>query len=250
MIAGGFENTASADYATIPGGRDNLAANWWATVGGGASNAAVGGFATVPGGYRNRAAGEFSYAAGHYATANHSGSFVWADFNEFPFRSASENEFSARTTGGARFVSAIDGNGSPTAGVVLHPGAGSWSDLSDRNLKENVQSVDGREVLAKLVSVPIATWNYIAQDDSVRHIGPMAQDLHSAFHFGESEKAISTIDADGISLAAIQGLYQVVQQRDAQIAALQKQNADVLARLEALEAKLAVVADCVHNEAH
>ena len=34
-------------------------------------------------------------------------------------------------------------------------------------------------------------------------IGPMAQDLHAAFGYGEGETAISTVDADGIALAAI-----------------------------------------------
>jgi len=37
----------------------------------------------------------------------------------------------------------------------------------------------------------------------------MAQDFYSAFGIGEDEKYISTIDADGVALAAIQGLYQM-----------------------------------------
>jgi trimeric autotransporter adhesin len=41
-------------------------------------------------------------------------------------------------------------------------------------------------------------------------MGPMAQDFRAAFGLGESEKAISTVDADGVALAAIQGLHAIV----------------------------------------
>jgi hypothetical protein len=35
----------------------------------------------------------------------------------------------------------------------------------------------------------------------------MAQDFSAAFHLGEETTGISTVDADGVALAAIQGLY-------------------------------------------
>jgi hypothetical protein len=43
------------------------------------------------------------------------------------------------------------------------------------------------------------------------------------------------VDADGVALAAIQGLSQVLQDKDAQIAAQQKQIDALAARLTALE---------------
>jgi hypothetical protein len=51
----------------------------------------------------------------------------------------------------------------------------------------------------------------------------MAQDFYAAFTIGEDNKHINTIDADGVALAAIQGLYETVQEKDAQIAAQQEQ---------------------------
>jgi hypothetical protein len=63
----------------------------------------------------------------------------------------------------------------------------------------------------------------------------MAQDLHAAFGLGEDDKHIATVDADGVALAAIQGLHAIVREKDARIAALEKANADMLRRLEALE---------------
>jgi len=145
---------------------------------------------------------------------------VWADSSNFDFSSAFENTFRVRAVGGARFFTAVDGSGNPTAGVVMFPGDTAWSPGSDRTLKENFSPVDHREVLDRLAGLPIQTWNLVTQDPSVRHIGPMAQDFRAAFGFGSDERHISTLDADGVALAAIQGLYKQVQARDAEIAML------------------------------
>ena len=71
-------------------------------------------------------------------------------------------------------------------------------------------------------------YNYKSQDASIRHIGPMAQDFYAAFGVGRDEGFISTIDRDGVALAAIQGLHEIVKEKDAEIVALE-------ARLAALE---------------
>jgi len=116
--------------------------------------------------------------------------------------------------------------------------AGIWTNASDRNLKENFQSVDGREVLVRLSGLPITTWNGKAEDASIRHMGPMAQDLYAAFGLGDSEKSIGTVDADGVALAAIQGLYEMVKEKDAQIAAQRDEISALGARLERIESML------------
>jgi len=85
--------------------------------------------------------------------------------------------------------------------------------------------------------LPVQNWNYKAEDASIHHLGPTAQDFYAAFGLGDSDKAISTVDADGISLAAVQGLYEITQEQAEQIDTLQTQNAELEARLSALEAK-------------
>jgi len=196
----------------------------------------------VPGGELNTAAGEHSFAAGYRAKANHQGSFVWADSSDFDFASTADNEFSARATGGARFVSAIDlDTGAPTAGVVLNAGESAWSTLSSRDLKDNFTTVDGREVLARLAEVPVSSWNYKAQDASIRHMGPMAQDFYAAFDLGESDTSITTVDADGVALAAIQALYELSQEQADRIQALETQNASLQQRLDNLEAMVSAL---------
>jgi MYXO-CTERM domain-containing protein len=106
---------------------------------------------------------------------------------------------------------------------------------SDRNEKENVAPVDGRDVLAQVGALPIATWNYRSDDPAIRHVGPMAQDFYAAFGVGEDGRYIHAVDASGVALAAIQGLYRVVQEKDAQVAGLERQNAALEARLAAVE---------------
>ena len=79
---------------------------------------------------------------------------------------------------------------------------------SDRNLKANFSAVNPHTILDRLASIPIQTWNYKSEPESVRHIGAMAQDFRAAFQFGKDDKTLSTVDAQGVTMAAIQGLYQ------------------------------------------
>jgi hypothetical protein len=95
-----------------------------------------------------------------------------------------------------------------------------WNNGSDRSAKMNFADVDPREVLAKVAALPIETWNYKTQDASIRHLGPMAQDFAAAFGPGADDTHISTVDSEGVALAAIQGLYQIVQEQQAEIAQL------------------------------
>jgi hypothetical protein len=209
-IGGGNGNRASNEATTVAGGQANTASGIYSVVGGGASNTASGNFTSVPGGNSNIAQGNASFAAGSHAYAQHQGAFVWADSNTPPFSSIVTDEFSARATGGVRFVSAVDGSGTPTAGVTLAAGGGSWSSLSDKNLKDNITAVDSKDILEAITALPISTWNYKAQDGSIRHIGPMAQDFYTAFGVGEDNTHITSVDADGVALAGIQALAERV----------------------------------------
>jgi len=42
---------------------------------------------------------------------------------------------------------------------------------------------------------------------ALRHVGPMAQDFYAAFHVGEDDRHITSIDEDGVALAAIEALH-------------------------------------------
>lgn len=107
-------------------------------------------------------------------------------------------------------------------GISYDPN-GSRRYISDRNVKEAVVEADVHSILQGIASLPITTWQYKDQDETIRHIGPMAQDFAATFNVGESDRTINVVDANGVALAAIQALYQVIQKQDAQINQLQTQ---------------------------
>jgi len=216
IIGGGRNNETGGTDAGIVAGSGNLASGLGSFIGGGIDNIASGSRSAIPGGWDNEADGSYSFAAGHHARANEARCFVWNGNSSFAIadsqRTNGPGSVTMRGPGGFRFFSS---SGTSTTGAELVAGSGSWSSMSDRNSKENVDLVDGDELLARLSLIPIAKWNYIDQEDGIRHIGPMAQDFYAAFGVGEADTHISNVDADGVALAAIQALAkQVVELRD------------------------------------
>jgi trimeric autotransporter adhesin len=247
VVVGGMSNPNSGEYGflgggllneitdqgfrgVLVGGQSNVLDGGYGFIGSGSSNTVNGYLGMVLGGDSNTAGGYGSFASGHRAKTNSAaaGSFVWSDSNDFDLWSWNPNEFVARATGGFWFISGIDGSGNITSGAHLVSGANQWSQLSDRNSKTAFQNVDAKNIAAAVAGLPIQSWQYKSQDASIRHIGPMAQDFSAAFGLGEDEHYIGTLDADGVALAAIQGLYQLNQEQAAEIQSLK-------ARLSGLE---------------
>ena len=78
----------------------------------------------------------------------------------------------------------------------------------------------------------------------VQHIGPMAQDFHAAFGLnGADDKHISVVDEGGVALAAIQGLNQKLNEKDAEIQDLKRQNDSLAKQLNHLESVVESLAD-------
>jgi hypothetical protein len=80
------------------------------------------------------------------------------------------------------------------------------------------EAVSADEILDRLAEMPISTWTYGFEHESVRHIGPMAQDFAAAFGLGDTDKRIATVDADGVALVAIQALHRRVVSLEAALA--------------------------------
>lgn len=156
-----------------------------------------------------------------------------------------------RTRGGqSAAIYASDGNGAlvfqssgalfglgvgGVAGRYLNTGAnnaylssgGVWTNGSSRAVKEHVSSLDPAAVLARVLALPVTRWRYSGSDEG-EHVGPMAEDFHAAFGLGPDAQGIATVDADGVALAAIQGLA----------ARLEADNARLRAELEGLRQRL------------
>jgi len=121
---------------------------------------------------------------------------------------------------------------------------GVLTENSNREAKNNIEAVDPQEVLQKVAQLPIATWTY-KKDQEVSHLGPMAQDFHEAFGLGATNVGITNYDTTGVALASIQALYRSLQEQQGQLEEKQdqlntvlEQNALLIQRLEALEAKV------------
>jgi hypothetical protein len=77
-------------------------------------------------------------------------------------------------------------------------------------------------------------------------MGPTAQDFYAAFGLGNSDLSIGTVDADGVALVSAKALErrtteqaEEIHRQAARIEALERTNAELLARLEALERRTA-----------
>jgi hypothetical protein len=234
-------NAITGDFGTVSGGRGNSVGGIYSTVGGGYLNTATGFASTVAGGAENRATGSFSFAAGTQARADFSGCFVFSDSTEpLPTFCGADHRFVVRAKGGFRFYTG--GQSFPGyTGAELAPGATAWTTLSDVSSKENFAAVDALDVLDRLTSIPIRTWNWKSQDASIRHIGPSAQDFAAAFSVGETPRGISTVDADGVALAAIQGLNTKLENERREIARLRSEVAELRALRGELVALRALV---------
>ena len=115
---------------------------------------------------------------------------------------------------------------------------GSAIDSSDRTVKERFEAVDPREVLALVATLPIERWSY--KGEPVRHLGPMAQDFAAAFGLGADDRHIFTLDANGVALAAIQGLHALAQAQQARLEALERELAALRGETAALHLQLAM----------
>jgi hypothetical protein len=111
-----------------------------------------------------------------------------------------------------------------------------WQNGSDQNAKRDFSAVDAGQVLDKVSALPITQWRYKSDAEGIKHLGPMAQDFHTAFGLnGPDDKHIATVDEGGVALAAIQGLNRKLEAKEAVIQQQAAQITDLKARLDRLE---------------
>ena len=187
------------------------------------------GDAAVAIGYTTTADADYSMAFGYRASTNgHTGAKVFGDASTTDsIEAVANNEFAVRAAGGFRFRS----NATLTNGCNIAAGGASITCASSRTLKENYFTVDGEDVLLRMRSIPVTTWNYIDEGRQSRHMGPFAEDFWNAFRLGDDPRGIGHLDIDGVNFAGIKALdtrttqLQEAERRHA--AELQAQQAEV-----------------------
>lgn len=124
-------------------------------------------------------------------------------------------------TAGGEFIlrDRLDAHG-PTLAVAGSVVGTQCINTSSRQIKTGFAAVDTAAVLAKVAELPITTWRYRHEAGGAKHVGPVAEDFQRLFGLGDGE-TISTVDATGVLMAAVQ--------------ALAEENRELLLRVEALE---------------
>ena len=230
-ILGGLYNTIQngATYSMIAGGAYN-------------TNRANAAFAAIPGGRFNEAGGYCSFAAGHHAKALHDGSFVWADSTGTDLVTTGPNQFLIRASG---YV----GININTPAYLLHvngdagkPGGGPWSVASDARLKKNIEPITG--ALEKLLRLHGRTYEYqeparIGELPGTQ-TGMVAQEVEAVFPqwVDEGQDGFKRLTYRGFEALTVEALRELREEKDARIATLEKELAELKALVQTLAAKV------------
>lgn len=113
---------------------------------------------------------------------------------------------------------------------VPHP-AGLTSTAARETVEASATPVNGFDVLASVVDLPVSTWRYRWEGDQVRHLGPMAQDWQASFGLGDDDRTICCTDANGVALVAIQALHRELADLRREVAELRGRAAEAGGRL-------------------
>ncbi|MBC7934456.1 MAG: tail fiber domain-containing protein [Rhizobacter sp.] len=119
------------------------------------------------------------------------------------------NQMVARFANGYYFMTS--GNNLRT-GVFMNAGGNAWLSISDKNRKENFETLNDENILKKLSAITYSSWNYKGQDPTTfRLYGVMAQDFYAAFgkdSFGTigCDTLVNPVDMQGIAFSAIKAL--------------------------------------------
>lgn len=179
FIGAGYDNEVTADFGAVLGGIYNTAS---------------GAYGTVLNGYYAEASGLLSFAFGPYAHAAHNGSFVWADTTskwDNPFSSTASNEFSAKATGGVRFVT--DAN--VTTGVKLASGESVWKDLDGNMISVPTGGSSGQ--LLTTDGAGTLSWINSSQDNLGDHTATQTIQLDGNWLSNDGGNEGVSIDDDG-----------------------------------------------------
>ena len=260
-FAVGSGTTANGETA-VAMGANSTAVGYAVAIG--SSNAALGGHAIAMGlgstatgigsiavGNRTTAGASYAIALGDQVVANGPssmalgqnastngklGAFVYGDRStSTPVRAQINNHFVVRAAriwlGSTSNATATTGRFIETSTGAYLSSGGTWVNSSDVNRKRGFEAVDGERVLERIAGMPVSTWAYRDESDSVRHMGPTAQDFRAAFGLGDTDKTIATVDADGVALAAAKALER-------RTAELRRENRELRAQMEKLARRL------------
>jgi Chaperone of endosialidase len=142
-------------------------------------------------------------------------------------------------------TNAASANGGVTSGTLYARlnNQGEWSRPSDRRLKRDIAPLHG--LLDKALTLEPVTYHYNSDAAAAAlHIGFIAQDVQAVVPSLVTEGEILTLNYAGmgtIAIGAIKEQHAIVKDQGGRIETLEKENADLKARLERLEQALGTI---------
>jgi len=251
-VAMGYTAGASGDYSFAEG--LNVTANGQSSVALGTSVTAGGANSFVWGNNSNTTGRNSIVLGVNLFDGGHKGNAMLGDtdpWNAGSVGSATDDQMICRFNNGYYFIT---GGNTNRTGILANHGDNSWSQISDSTKKEKMIPVNGEDLLHKIATFKLTTWNYKGQDSKTfRHYGPMAQDFHNAFGHDAlgtigNDTLINQADFLGVSFTAIQALEkrtERIEQQQKQIAELQNQNQTLVANNEKLQKQLTLLLSTV-----
>ncbi|MBB1391281.1 tail fiber domain-containing protein [Shewanella sp. SG44-6] len=126
--------------------------------------------------------------------------------------------FDERESQGIEFSVDANGNGYFKGNITA---GGTINGSSSRETKNNINLINGDNILKLIANLDIYSWSYIQDAGKIIHIGPMAEEFFETFSVGVDNKHISPTDTSGISLAAIKALMNKVESQNEKIEKLE-----------------------------
>ncbi len=252
VVSGGLNDTAAGAGSVVCGGIRNRAYGYRATVAGGEYNQCNGSYAFTGGGYQNQTIGSYSVILGgekdtltmnaDYSMAFGNGIYLNNSYRVVFFDGINHGRFGINRDDRQLGISYPIHVGTTTSngnGAYLSNG-GTWTNGSSRGFKERFESLDGDNLLQKVMAMPIRAWCYKHTDE--RHIGPVAEDFVNAFDVGvireqdghREDHYLAASDVAGVALAGVQQLA--------------RENAELRDRIEELEALLVSLKVCLSDQ--
>ena len=140
----------------------------------------------------------------------------------------------------------ISGNSFPNHGLVsnstLWDGDGNWDAFSDRTLKKDI--TDAESVLDRLMELPVRRYRWKDRPSDVppsfgviaQEVKPLFPDVVGSMLHEGAKKDVMTVKYTAFGLIAAKAVQELKQEKDAEVAALQEENASLRGRIAALEA--------------
>lgn len=232
FIGGGNLNKVFGNSSVILGGSENESIGNNTFIAGGFFNYINGSYSSIIGGFSNSIYGENSIVAGNSNTgttnslvlgrncaAQHLNATVISS-SDTPSVSFADDTITLRSDGrdGSDYCMRIlTLNGDPDIGAYLDGNTNTWQAVSDKNMKKDFIPINHQTTLDKMNNIPITEWKYI-RNDKYKYLGPMAQDVHREFPYGnDDDTKLNPLIMNGILFSAIQGLQDTIKQLKGEI---------------------------------